>query len=565
MGGSGQSGGAIWSSGALTVKNSYLFGNSSEFGGAIYNNSYTVTITNTTFQNNSAGNGGGLGNNSNGNATVTKSTFVGNSAGDGGGISNYGYLELSNSTVYGNSATGNGGGFFSAGLTQFITNSTFSSNSAPQGAGIWTGNNATPLLKNTIVANSTDGGNCYGSIMDGGNNLQFGGLAPNSCGAGIPTGDPKLDGLANNGGPTETMKLQAGSAAIDAGNDSVCNASPVSGVDQRGISRSQGSHCDIGAYEVAPPRTISGKAGAAGITLSYTDGVPKTVISLADGSYSLSVPYGWSGTVTPSNPCYTFTPPSRTYNNVTTNQTSQNYTAAFNKTVCSVTVGVFRPSNGVIFLKNSNTSGFADISLNYGLSGDYPVTGDWDNNGTDTIGVYRNGTFLLRNSNTVGFAELTFAFGAPGWQPIAGDWNGDGKDTIGVFNPATGLFALRNSNSAGSASVTFLLGNPGDVAIAGDWNGDGIDTVGVFRPSNGVIYLKNTNASGFAEVALNYGMAGDKPVVGDWDGDGDDTIGVYRGNKFLLRNSNTVGFANITLDLGIPGDMPIAGNWDGKP
>jgi hypothetical protein len=227
------------------------------------------------------------------------------------------------------------------------------------------------------------------------------------------------------------------------------------------------------------------------------------------------------------------------------------------------TTGVFRPSNGLLYLKNRNTTGFADVALNYGLPGDYPVVGDWDGNGTATIGIYRNGTFYLRNSNTIGFADLVFAFGAPGDQPIAGDWNGDGRDTIGVYR--NGTFYLRNSNSVGAAQLSFSLGNPGDVGIAGDWNGDGKDTTGVFRPSNGLLYLKNTNSTGFADIALNYGLPGDQPVTGDWNKDGTDTIGVYRNGTFYLRNSNTIGFADLMFALGIPGDMPIAGNWDGIP
>jgi hypothetical protein len=227
------------------------------------------------------------------------------------------------------------------------------------------------------------------------------------------------------------------------------------------------------------------------------------------------------------------------------------------------TTGVFRPSNGLLYLKNSNTTGFADAALNYGLPGDYPVVGDWDGNGTVTIGIYRNGTFYLRNSNTIGFAEIVFAFGAAGDQPIAGDWNGDGVDTVGVYR--NGTFYLRNSNTAGAAEMSFGLGNPGDVGIAGDWNGDGFDTTGVFRPGDGVIYLKNTNSTGFADIALNYGLAGDQPVMGDWNNDGVDTIGIYRNGTFYLRNSNTNGFAEIVFGLGNLGDIPIAGNWDGIP
>jgi subtilisin family serine protease len=247
------------------------------------------------------------------------------------------------------------------------------------------------------------------------------------------------------------------------------------------------------------------------------------------------------------------------YGRVNANRAVQGALAAFVRD----TAGVFRPSNGALYLKNSNNTGFADVAINYGLPGDYPVVGDWDGNGTATIGIYRNGTFYLRNSNTIGFADIVAPFGAPGDQPVAGDWNNDGVDTIGVFR--NGTFYLRNSNTAGAPELSFGLGNPGDVGIAGDWNGDGTDTTGVFRPSNGVIFLKNTNTTGFADIALNYGLPGDKPVTGDWNNDGIDTIGVDRNGQFLLRNSNTVGFAEIVFTLGISGDVPIAGNWDATP
>ncbi len=246
------------------------------------------------------------------------------------------------------------------------------------------------------------------------------------------------------------------------------------------------------------------------------------------------------------------------YGRVNANRAVQGALAAFIRD----TAGVFRPSNGLLYLKNSNNTGIADIGLNYGLPG---VVGDWDGNGDVTIGIYRNGVFYLRNSNTIGFADIVFPYGTPGDQPIAGDWNGDGVDTIGVYRPSIGQFLLRNSNSTGDAEMSFYLGNPGDVGIAGDWNGDGMDTTGVFRPSNGVIFLKNANTTGFADIALNYGLPGDKPVMGDWNNDGIDTIGIYRNGTFYLRNSNTVGFADLVFALGNPGDMPIAGNWDATP
>jgi M6 family metalloprotease-like protein len=266
---------------------------------------------------------------------------------------------------------------------------------------------------------------------------------------------------------------------------------------------------------------------------------------------------GYTPTVTPS-PTATYTPTATQTPTPTTTATPMvNYDRD--------TTGVFRPSNGLLYLKNKNESGFADAALNYGLPGDYPVVGDWDGNGTVTIGIYRKGYFYLKNSNTLGFAEVVFPFGISGDQPIAGDWNGDGTDTIGIFRPFTGQFQLRNDNSEGPVDTRFYLGNVGDVGIAGDWDNDGIDTTGVFRPSNGIIFLKNKNEDGFADIALNYGLPGDMPVTGDWDNDGIDTIGVYRQGQFMLRNENTIGFAEVIFGLGNPGDMPIAGNWDGLP
>ena len=305
--------------------------------------------------------------------------------------------------------------------------------------------------------------------------------------------------------------------------------------------------------------TISGNAGVAGATLSYVDGTSKIATADAGGNYSFTVLYGWSGTVTPSKICYTFTPAYRSYTNVLSNQPGQNYTVQ----PCDDTVGVFRSSNYTFSMRNSNTAGAADIAVQFGLSTDKPVVGDWDGNGTTTIGTYRNGTFYLRNSNSAGFADNVFAFGQSGDQPIAGDWNGDGIDTIGVFRPSTAQFLLRNSNSAGSADMSFGFGPANCIALAGDWNGDGIDTIGVFYTINGYIYLRNSNTAGGADITFNYGAPGDKPLTGDWNSDGIDTIGVYRANTFYLRNSNTIGFADIAFQFGNTGDQPIAGNWDG--
>ncbi|TSA18766.1 T9SS C-terminal target domain-containing protein [bacterium] len=72
--------------------------------------------------------------------------------------------------------------------------------------------------------------------------------------------------------------------------------------------------------------TIAGNAGVGGATLSYADGTPKTLTADANGNYSFTVAYNWSGTVAPSCTGYTFAPLSTVYTNVLANQI-QNYTA----------------------------------------------------------------------------------------------------------------------------------------------------------------------------------------------------------------------------------------------
>jgi hypothetical protein len=80
--------------------------------------------------------------------------------------------------------------------------------------------------------------------------------------------------------------------------------------------------------------TISGNVDVGGVRLSYVDVTSKTVTSTSDGNYSITVPYNWTGTVTPSKTNVTFTPGSRSYTTLTASQTGQDYaakvTATFN-------------------------------------------------------------------------------------------------------------------------------------------------------------------------------------------------------------------------------------------
>lgn len=229
---------------------------------------------------------------------------------------------------------------------------------------------------------------------------------------------------------------------------------------------------------------------------------------------------------------------------------------------------------GYYHLRNSNTSGVPDTSFGYYARGDRPVTGDWNADGIDTIGVYRpsNRTYYLRNLNNRGGGSV-FTYGISGDLPVVGDWNGDKKDTIGVYRPSTGTFYLKNNND-GSTAYTFGFGLSEDIPLAGDWNEDGIDTIGLYRPSNRTFYLRNSNSSGAPDIAVDQGNSGDLPVVGDWNASGTDTIGLFRPStgNFFLWNANISGPPDLSLTYGKPlssgvtveNPLPVAGDWDGN-
>lgn len=192
----------------------------------------------------------------------------------------------------------------------------------------------------------------------------------------------------------------------------------------------------------------------------------------------------------------------------------------------------------------------------FGDPGDVPFMGDWDCDGIETPGLYRqsDGFVYLRNSNTVGIADHEFFFGNPGDVPIVGDFDGDGCDTVSIWRPAEARIYVidrlgADGGGLGAADYWYTFGGPGDVPFVGDFDGDGVDTVGFHRRSSGHVFFRNANSSGVADVAFSFGDPGDQVVVGDWDGDGDDTVGLYRpaDGSVHLGFENEAGAADLSM------------------
>lgn len=192
----------------------------------------------------------------------------------------------------------------------------------------------------------------------------------------------------------------------------------------------------------------------------------------------------------------------------------------------------------------------------YGRAGDAPFMGDWDCDGVDTPGLYRrsDGFVYLRDSNDSGWADHEYYFGRSGDLPVAGDFNGDGCDTVSVYRPSEGKFYIINSLEGGWAEREFEFGRLGDTPFAGDFDGDGVDSVGLHRPTTGLVYFRNELSGGWADEEFVFGRPGDYMFAGDWDGDGDDTVGLFRPSdaRWYILLTNRGGTADHVLSYGAP-------------
>lgn len=264
--------------GSTTIDRTIVRDNTSVTGGGGITSGATLVITNSTLSGNvtgEAGMGGGLWSALAGTTTMRNLTVSGNRAGMGGGIGFTGAAVVENVTVVGNEATLFGGG-------------------------IGASNAGSPTLRNVLMAgNTTDGEaqNCGtgggATVTSGGHNLSDDSTCILDQEGDLPDTPAGVEAtLAENGGPTPTHALEAGSAAIDAGAPSACPST-----DQRGFGR-QGV-CDIGAFEfegtppTAAPAALPLRARAAPLTpdpgarnhLRADETAPFVLQGTADGSH----------------------------------------------------------------------------------------------------------------------------------------------------------------------------------------------------------------------------------------------------------------------------------------
>lgn len=459
-------GGAVASYYEIEITKSIFSGNrASNSGGAIYTEISIATIIDSTFTNNYAFvNGGAIFKDLSSSLSVTGSTFSGNHADlAGGGIyANGETFNITNSTLYNNytSFAGVGGSFYNNTATLNIRNVTISHSDADSGGGGIFNNGGTVNLYNSIIANTTGGGDCSNSTgtVNAGHNLledvANNCLISNGTNNNIVGVDPKLSALANNGGPTQTMELDLTSDAIDKGNDTICNSAPVSGKDQRGITRPQGSACDIGAFEVdgPPDVTVNQASGQADptntspikFTVTFDEPIDTATFTDADLAYTGSTAPGtFSALITEVAP-----------NNGTTFEVEISGMTGSGDVVLFIEAGKVQDLGG----NDNNASTSIDNTVTYEVDAPIVISTTlqtaYTNTGPNTFTV----TFSEEVNNTGGGVDPDDATNVNNYMVVE-----DGLD--GIFQTADCLTGLAGDDTQALVTSVSLFNPPPTAAV----------------------------------------------------------------------------------------------------
>lgn len=230
-------------------------------------------------------------------------------------------------------------------------------------------------------------------------------------------------------------------------------------------------------------------------------------------------------------------------------------------TVCTLALGgsgippglewtvVARDTNGPTSGTSTSRAPFLDWDL---------VLCDLDGDGDDEVASYPSAGFAIPGERDAGVSSD---------RRLCGDWDGDGTDTLGVKRG--NRYHLTDTPGGTTAERVFAFGRGNDSGIVGDWDGDGDDEIALHRSPPGpyqgppTFFFADDLLGSGVDYSLAYGRRRDRPVAGDWDGDGDDTVGLYRGGPWFLRSTVEVGFTTTTFSLGRSMDVPVAGDLDG--
>ena len=523
-------GGAIHNAGTLTVNDSTINTAVGEAGGALYNTGI-ATVTNTLFTNTSA-----------------DSTH-------GGAVYSNNVLSLQNVTISGASASDRGGALFlTGGGSNNVTNVTITNTDQDVLGAVRLQGTGTALnLQNTIIAANTSASDTNhdlsvaGSAVlnDLGNNLigdgtgqstLVDGVNGNQVGTSGSALDPLLGSLADNGGPTMTHALLAGSTAINAGNNTGAPSA-----DQRGTARDAST--DIGAYEFVSPYantftvTNTNDSGAGSLRQAIIDANASAGADLIDfnisgtGSHTISL-----ASILPN-----------VTEQVTIDATTDDSYAANGNAPAIILDGEGLVGSGFTFESTSDSSvvqglvirdfagngitlwgGADDITIQGNYLGSFDETGNnaGDSEQISGYGVYVGGanatiggtTAATRNVLSGNYSGIALDGGATTGATVIGNYigtNAAGDSVIG--NYANGILI---SNSAANNTIGGTSAGEGNV-IAYSGFSDPANGAGVsVRGTTGNTIVGNS-IFGNAGLGIDLSTTGDDGVTPNDAGDGD--------------------------------------------
>ncbi len=298
---------------------------------------------------------------------------------------------------------------------------------------------------------------------------------------------------------------------------------------------------------------MSGTIAAGGQPLAgvIMNGLPIGTATNASGGYAATLDAGWTGTVTPELAGYAFTPASRAYAGLTTDQAGQDFTAR----LLAPSITVSSPNGGETWAPSS---------------GQTILWAAVDVFGTVTIDLYKGGVYF-RTLGTADAATGTFAWTLAANEELGTDYriliwqSGVSDDSDGDFSIAAtirkddlvgswdgqGVY-YRNSDTAGWVRMA----SPATMIRTGDLDGDGVDDLIGIWPSQGGVWAKYSANGLWARLSSTARYIGS----GDMNGDGcDDLLGTWDDQGVFYRDSATGAWVR----LASPATMVASGDLDG--
>lgn len=124
--------------------------------------------------------------------------------------------------------------------------------------------------------------------------------------------------------------------------------------------------------------------------------------------------------------------------------------------------------------------------------------------------------------------DHVFLYGSAGDVAVSGDWNGDGIDTVGVFRNGVWRLDVDGNGEVTDLDEETLYGRAGDVPIVGDFNGDGIDDLAIIRDGKIYVDINSNREIDANDLVIVYDASEGSPIVGKWAGDSADRIGLFQ-------------------------------------